>query len=85
LVEKKGVTRRQFLKYAGATAALLGLSESLIPQIAQALEELSSGKPPVLWIQGQNCTGCSVSFLNTNYPMAAEIVLDKSPCATIPR
>lgn len=76
-MERKGVTRRQFLKYAGATAALLGLSESLIPEIARALEELTSGKPPVLWIQGQNCTGCSISFLNTNYPMVAEIVLDK--------
>lgn len=76
-MERKGVTRRQFLKYAGATAALLGLSESLIPEIAKALEELASGKPPVIWMQGQNCTGCSVSFLNTNYPDAAEVVLDK--------
>jgi hydrogenase small subunit len=76
-VEPKGVTRRQFLKYAGATAALLGVSESLIPEIARALEELSSGKPPVVWMQGQSCSGCVVSFLNTNYPGAAEVLLDK--------
>ena len=76
-MEGKGVTRRQFIKYAGATAALLGLSQSLVPEIARALEELSSGKPPVLWIQGQNCTGCSISFLNTNFPNVAELVLDK--------
>ena len=72
----KGVTRRQFLKYAGATAAMLGLSEALVPELARALEDMVAGKPPVIWIQGQNCTGCSVSFLNTNYPMVAELVLD---------
>ncbi|MDD5448393.1 MAG: hydrogenase small subunit [Actinomycetota bacterium] len=73
----KLVTRRQFLKHAGATAALLGLSEAMAPQLAKALQELASGKPPVIWIQGQNCTGCSVSFLNSSYPMVAELVLDK--------
>jgi hydrogenase small subunit len=73
----KLVSRRQFLKHAGATAALLGLSETMIPQIARALEEMAGGKPPVIWIQGQNCTGCSVSFLNSNYPSVAELVLDK--------
>ncbi len=74
----KMVTRRQFLKHAGATAALLGLSEAMIPQLAKALEQLStSGKPPIIWIQGQNCTGCSISFLNSNYPGVAEVVLDK--------
>lgn len=71
------VTRRQFLKHAGATAALLGLSEAMIPQLARALQELASDKPPIIWIQGQNCTGCSVSFLNSNYPSVAELVLDK--------
>lgn len=73
----KEVTRRQFLKHAGAAAALLGLSETMVPQIAKALEELNAGKPPVIWIQGQSCSGCSVSFLNSNYPMVAELVLDK--------
>jgi hydrogenase small subunit len=71
------VSRRQFLKHAGATAALLGLSEAMIPQLAKALQELAAGKPPIIWIQGQNCTGCSISFLNSNYPGVAELVLDK--------
>ena len=73
----KTVSRRQFLKHAGATAALLGLSEAMIPQLARALQQLAEGKPPVIWIQGQSCTGCSVSFLNSNFPMVAELVLDK--------
>ena len=73
----KLVTRRQFLKHAGATAALVGLSNALIPQLAKALQELTSGKPPVIWIQGQSCTGCSISLLNSNYPSIAELVLDE--------
>ncbi|MHB8894746.1 MAG: hydrogenase small subunit [Candidatus Geothermincolia bacterium] len=73
----KMVSRRQFLKHAGATAALLGLSEAMIPQLAKALQTLAAGKPPIIWIQGQNCTGCSISFLNSNYPGVAELVLDK--------
>jgi hydrogenase small subunit len=74
----KGVTRRQFLKYAGATAAMLGLSEAMVPELAKVLAAtVEEGKPAVIWIQGQNCTGCSISFLNSNYPMVAELVLDK--------
>lgn len=73
----KTISRRQFLKHAGATAALLGLSETMIPQLARALEQLASGKTPVVWIQGQSCSGCAVSFLNSNYPGVAELVLDK--------
>ncbi len=76
-LEKKGMTRRQFLRVAGGAAALLGLSEAFIPQIADALAAAAAGKPPVLWLQGQNCTGCSVSFLNSTYPEVAEVVLDK--------
>ncbi|MFH1150237.1 MAG: hydrogenase small subunit [Actinomycetota bacterium] len=74
----KSVTRRQFLRHAGATAAMLGLSEALIPQLASALQQLAtSGKPAVIWIQGQSCTGCSVSFLNSNYPSVADLVINK--------
>jgi NiFe hydrogenase small subunit HydA len=74
----KTVTRRQFLKQAGATAAMLGLSEALIPQLARALQQLSSsGKPAVIWIQGQSCAGCSISFLNSNYPGVADLVINK--------
>lgn len=70
------ISRRQFLRHAGAAAALLGLSEAMIPRLARALEDLAAGKPPIIWIQGQNCTGCSISFLNSNFPEVAQLVLD---------
>jgi hydrogenase small subunit len=71
----KGLSRRDFLKVCGATATIMGLSQSYVPQIAQAIEG-AAAKTPVLWLQGQNCTGCSVSALNSNHPSIAEIVLD---------
>lgn len=71
----KGLSRREFVKLCGATAALMGVSQSYIPQIAAALEE-AAAKPPVIWIQSQACTGCVISAINSNRPSAADIVLD---------
>lgn len=71
----KGINRRDFLKLCGATATMMGFSQSYVPQIAKAIEEAST-KPPVLWIQAQNCTGCVISSINSNHPDAAELVLD---------
>ena len=43
----------------------MGLGASAIPRVAEALEELSQGLAPVLWLQGQCCSGCSVSLLDS--------------------
>ncbi len=72
----KKFSRRDFLRYSASIAALLGLSEMYVPQIASALEKITSGKQPVIWLQGAECTGCTVSFANSNYPQVAELVLD---------
>lgn len=69
------VSRRDFLKVCGATATALGLSQSSIPAIAETIEK-AAAKPPVIWIQAQNCTGCVISSINSNHPTAAELVLD---------
>jgi hydrogenase small subunit len=33
------------------------------------------GAPPVIWLQGQSCTGCAVSFLNSVYYATADDLL----------
>ncbi len=71
----KGLSRRDFLKWCSATAVMLGLSKSYVPQIAAAVEA-ASAKPPVLWIQAQACTGCAISVINSESPSAANLVLD---------
>lgn len=67
-------TRREFLQMGTKLAVLTGLGTSSIPQIVDALQDLSSPRAPVLWIQGQSCSGCSVSFLNTEHPNPLELL-----------
>lgn len=66
--------RRDFLKLSGLLATSMGLGAVAIPRLADSLEQLSLGKNPVLWLQGQACSGCSVSFLNTDEPGPAEVL-----------
>ncbi len=69
------ITRRQFLKVCAGTGVAIGTSGILLPEIVGALEKAVAGNPPVLWIQGGGCTGCSVSLLNTVHPNIAEVLL----------
>lgn len=68
------LTRRDFLKDAGVLVAALGLSPTLAPDFAQALEKTSKGHAPLLWLQGQSCSGCSVSLLNSESPGPADLL-----------
>lgn len=61
-------SRREFLKLGAQMAALLGVGAAMGPRAAKALESLASGEAPVLWLQGQSCSGCSVSLLNSVAP-----------------
>ena len=58
------INRRSFLQLSTRVSILMGLGVSAIPRLAEAFEELSQGLAPVLWLQGQCCSGCSVSLLD---------------------
>ena len=74
---KRGVSRRDFLKFCGSTAAVLGLSSTFVPTIATKIAGAAeSGLTPALWINGGACTGCSESIAQAAYPNVADIVLD---------
>jgi hydrogenase small subunit len=68
------ITRRKFLALGAKLAALMSLSPTLVPTVAEALTDLAAGRAPVLWLQGQSCSGCSISFLNSEYPDPAQIL-----------
>jgi hydrogenase small subunit len=55
------VTRRDFFSYCTGAAATLGLASTLAP-LEKALA--ASSGPPVIWIKGASCTGCTVSLAN---------------------
>jgi NiFe hydrogenase small subunit HydA len=71
----KHMKRRDFLKFCGATAALLGLSEAYIPQIAQAVTTASK-RPSVVWLTLACDSGCTEMFIKAHNPGPAEIILD---------
>ena len=62
------ITRRKFLELSVKLSVITGLGSMAVPRIAEALGELSAGQAPVLWLQGQSCSGCSVSLLNSDHP-----------------
>ena len=52
----------------------MGIDAGFLPGMAEGLEELASGRAPVLWLQGQSCSGCSVSLLNAEMPGPADLI-----------
>lgn len=77
-LESNGFTRRDFLKYCGSLAVMLGLAESAAPQVADALETgAKTGKLlPVIWMEGGSCSGCTEALAQTNTPDIPELVLE---------
>lgn len=75
LLAARGVSRRDFLKFCGSIAAMIGLSEAYVPQIAAAVVSGSKLKP-TLWLNGGSCSGCTESVAQSDYPDVATIVLD---------
>lgn len=68
------ITRRDFMKWAAASAAVLGLSKVELFKVGEALA--ASTSPPVIWLQGAACTGCSISVLNVTNPTIDEVLLN---------
>jgi hydrogenase small subunit len=75
LLAVRGVSRRDFMKYCGYVAAMLGLTEAAAPQIAAAVEKGAKLKP-TLWLNGGSCSGCTESMAQVDSPDVATIVLE---------
>lgn len=58
------VDRRDFIKYCVSSAAALSLPITVVGKLEQALAAESSALPTVVWLNGANCTGCTVSLAN---------------------
>jgi hydrogenase small subunit len=72
---KQGYSRRDFMKFATYMAAYMGLETTVIGQIANKLEH--TPRLPVIWQHFQECTCCSESFIRSDHPIVADIILDK--------
>lgn len=69
-----GLTRREFLKYCTGIAATMGLPITAGLQMAEAAT--SKTRPPVIWLHGQECTGCTETLLRSYHPTLEALILD---------
>ncbi len=67
------LSRRNFVKLCAGGAAAISLSGYLAPFMKEAV---AAGAPPVIWIQGGSCSGCSVSLLNSVHPDIEKVLLE---------
>ncbi len=72
---KQGYTRRDFMKFVAYIGAYMGVQTSAMGQIVKALE--TTPRLPVIWEHFQECTCCSESFIRSDHPIVADIILDK--------
>jgi hydrogenase small subunit len=69
-----GPDRREFIKSACVmAAAAVGLPATAAEAFAEAT---AKKKPVVIWLSGQECTGCTESLLRTSHPDLGTLVLD---------
>ncbi len=74
ILRKRGVSRRDFLKFCSAITAAMSLPASFAPTVAQALDEVK--RPTLVWLEFQSCTGDTEALLRSANPTVAEIILD---------
>jgi hydrogenase small subunit len=74
ILQAKGVSRRGFLKYCATTASILALPPSMIPRIAEAIE--NARRPSVIWLSFQECTGCTESLTRSASPTVEGLIFD---------
>ncbi|TVM18385.1 oxidoreductase [Oceanidesulfovibrio indonesiensis] len=73
-LERRGVTRRDFMKFCTAIAAAMGMGPAFAPKVAEALT--SKKRPSVVYLHNAECTGCSEAVLRTTDPFIDELILD---------
>ena len=73
-LHRRGISRRMFLSFCGMMAATLALPLTERKRIATALA--AAPRLPVVWLEFQDCTGDTESFLRSSNPTVASILLE---------
>jgi len=73
-IEEEGLERRDFLKWASATTAMLMLPASFTPLVAEAAVMMN--RVPVIWIELSDCAGNTEALIRSDGPKIDEIILD---------
>lgn len=71
------ITRKKFLQIGVGSIAGFALSNLWLPKLLEAASvKNGKGRLPVIWFQAQACSGCPVSFINTEYPGIDEVLIE---------
>lgn len=91
-MQDEGVSRRDFLKMCGLVVGTMGMTKmppldasglpaslnrvdtKTVEHVAQALE--TKPRLPVIWLEFQDCTGCSEALTRANAPTLSNLVLN---------
>jgi hydrogenase small subunit len=78
-LERAGVSRRNFITFCGKLMVVapvgLAITNHLSPELVAA-EVGKAKRPSVIWLQMQDCTGCTETLLRTSQPDLADLILN---------
>jgi len=66
------ISRRDFLKWAVAAGITIKVGSDFVKD---NVLEAAESDPPLIWLQGSGCTGCTISTLNVATPVTIDNVL----------
>jgi hydrogenase small subunit len=72
---QRGISRRKLIAFCSTMLGTLALPDRFLGQIVNAVSK-TRVKPVLVWLQFQDCTGCSESMLRSSNPDVAEVVLE---------
>ena len=71
---QRGISRRDFLKFCSMMAGVLVLPRAYSERIENALA--APARLPVIWLEFQDCAGCTEALLRSTQPTVSQLVLD---------
>ncbi len=74
MMNRRGVSRRAFLKYASYLASMMALPPAASSALAQGLTH--ARRQAVIWLSFQECTGCTESLTRSNNPTLEDLIFD---------
>jgi hydrogenase small subunit len=72
--QQQGISRRDFLQFCTLTAAAMALPITMVSRIATALE--NQPRPTTIWLNFQDCTGCTESITRSDTPSLTRLLFD---------
>jgi hydrogenase small subunit len=83
-LREQGISRREFLKISGALAGAIGLMESPVHTLAKRIDPVqrvmaaleSKQRAPVIWLEFQDCAGCTEAISRSQAPTLVDLVLN---------